>query len=174
MGVMSKVARGLPELANRGYQVLFRQNESNHCPGCGHAQWYVGRVTAECFFCGTALPLADAKWAGGSGTTHRFGLGPTASTDWSERRQHARRPGRGRVLRLLVDGSPQAFAVHNISTGGAMIGGTEALSPKASIELVAPSGEIVPAEIRWSEDGKAGLRFAKPVASAASPKNSAD
>jgi len=28
------------------------------CPGCGRNQWLVGRVTAECAFCGSALPLA--------------------------------------------------------------------------------------------------------------------
>jgi hypothetical protein len=46
--------------ARRGYHVVYRENEVNHCPGCGRSHWYVGRLSAECGFCGTALPLADA------------------------------------------------------------------------------------------------------------------
>lgn len=34
--------------------------ERNHCPGCGRSQWIIGRSTAECAFCSTALPLADS------------------------------------------------------------------------------------------------------------------
>ena len=43
--------------AHTGYRVAYRQHESNHCPGCGKSQWIVGRMTAECAYCGTALPL---------------------------------------------------------------------------------------------------------------------
>lgn len=46
--------------ARRGYHVVYRENEVNHCPGCGRSHWYVGRLLAECGFCGTALPLAEA------------------------------------------------------------------------------------------------------------------
>ncbi|WP_243451017.1 hypothetical protein [Sphingosinicella sp. CPCC 101087] len=46
--------------SRRGYHVVYRENEVNHCPGCGRSHWYVGRLSAECGFCGTALPLADA------------------------------------------------------------------------------------------------------------------
>ena len=45
---------------NRGYGIAYRENEVNHCPGCGRTHWYVGRVSAECGFCATALPLAAA------------------------------------------------------------------------------------------------------------------
>jgi len=44
----------------RGYCVVYREDEINHCPGCGRTHWYVGRVSAECGFCATALPLAAA------------------------------------------------------------------------------------------------------------------
>ena len=43
----------------RGYHVVYRTSETNHCPGCGRSHWYVGRLTAECCFCATALPLAE-------------------------------------------------------------------------------------------------------------------
>lgn len=43
--------------ARSGYRVAYRPNETNHCPGCGRTQWLIGRTTAECAFCATALPL---------------------------------------------------------------------------------------------------------------------
>lgn len=46
---------GLP--ARSGYRVAYRQKEANHCPGCGRSHWMIGRTTAECAFCGTALPI---------------------------------------------------------------------------------------------------------------------
>jgi hypothetical protein len=47
--------------ARRGYGIVYRRQEINHCPGCGRTHWYVGRVSAECGFCATALPLAEAE-----------------------------------------------------------------------------------------------------------------
>ena len=94
----------------RGHHVVYRVNESNRCPGCGRAQWYVGRVTAECGFCGTAVVLAEAKWAGA------FTDAPEKEGD--ERRQHERTDAKGRTLQLLIDGCPQSFAVENISSAG--------------------------------------------------------
>jgi hypothetical protein len=46
--------------AKRGYCAVYRENEVNHCPGCGRTHWHIGRATAECAFCATALPLALA------------------------------------------------------------------------------------------------------------------
>jgi len=46
--------------ASRGYHIVYRANETNYCPGCGRSQWYKGRLSAECAFCGTALPLEGA------------------------------------------------------------------------------------------------------------------
>ena len=50
--------------AARGYSVVYRENQTNHCPGCGRTHWYVGRTSAECGFCSTALPLAEATSRG--------------------------------------------------------------------------------------------------------------
>lgn len=41
----------------RGFLPVYRENETNHCPGCGRSQWIVGRISAECAFCSTALPF---------------------------------------------------------------------------------------------------------------------
>lgn len=46
-------------LAARGYHAVYREHETNHCPGCGRVHWIIGRLTAECAFCATALPLGD-------------------------------------------------------------------------------------------------------------------
>ena len=44
----------------RGYHAVYREDDVNHCPGCGRTHWLVGRLSAECAFCSTALPLAEA------------------------------------------------------------------------------------------------------------------
>lgn len=46
--------------AMRGYHAVYRENEVNHCPGCGRTHWFLGRMLAECAFCSTALPLCEA------------------------------------------------------------------------------------------------------------------
>ena len=55
---------GPHDLARRGYHVAYRENQVNHCPGCGRSHWYVGRLSAECGFCGTALPRVEALSTG--------------------------------------------------------------------------------------------------------------
>jgi len=52
-----KVVRGRFDPSQRGYHQAYRLNESNWCPGCGRSHWLVGRMTAECAFCSTAIPL---------------------------------------------------------------------------------------------------------------------
>jgi hypothetical protein len=37
----------------------YRLGSADACPDCGNTQWHVGRQSAECACCGTALPLAD-------------------------------------------------------------------------------------------------------------------
>jgi hypothetical protein len=51
----------LRQLAGRGYHAVYHDHEVNHCPGCGRTHWLIGRVSAECAFCATALPLAEAS-----------------------------------------------------------------------------------------------------------------
>lgn len=50
----------------RGYHVPYRPGEPNWCPGCGRSQWWVGRQSAECAFCCTALELPSAMRGGGT------------------------------------------------------------------------------------------------------------
>ncbi len=47
--------------AVRFYHAVYHEHEVNHCPGCGRTHWLIGRVSAECAFCATALPLAEAS-----------------------------------------------------------------------------------------------------------------
>ena len=46
--------------AKRGYHAVYRENQVNHCPGCGRTHWYIGRTLAECGFCATAMPLSES------------------------------------------------------------------------------------------------------------------
>lgn len=48
----------------RGYHAVYREHETNHCPGCGRTHWHIGRMTAECAFCSTALPLQSSLTRG--------------------------------------------------------------------------------------------------------------
>ncbi len=50
--------------ATRGYHAVYHAGEVNHCPGCGRTHWIIGRLSAECAFCTTALPLKEATNAG--------------------------------------------------------------------------------------------------------------
>ena len=50
--------------AVRGFQPVYHSGEVNHCPGCGRTHWYIGRLSAECAFCETALPLLDTGMTG--------------------------------------------------------------------------------------------------------------
>ena len=61
--------------AKRGYHAVYRENQVNHCPGCGRTHWYVGRTLAECGFCATALPLSESFRQANSGA-RRPALGP--------------------------------------------------------------------------------------------------
>ena len=45
----------------RGYQATYHEDQVNFCPGCGRTHWLIGRVSAECGFCATALPLSEAS-----------------------------------------------------------------------------------------------------------------
>ena len=139
----------------RGHHVVYRLNESNRCPGCGRAQWYVGRVTAECGFCGTAVALAEAKWSGA------FTDAP--AKEGAERRVHERTDAKGRSLQLLIDGSPQSFALDNISSGGVSGESDVVLEPKSTVYVRFEGGILVEAEVKWTEGGLVGLAFTQPV-----------
>lgn len=47
--------------SERGGVPAYREDEVNHCPGCGRTHWHIGRVLAQCAFCETALPLSGGR-----------------------------------------------------------------------------------------------------------------
>ena len=145
-------------LAQRGHHIVYRANESNHCPGCGRSHWYIGRVSAECGFCGTAIPLAEA--ARHEVVSHAPRPSSISSAD---QRRHPRMAAKGRKLQLLIDGSPTKFALHNISEGGAMGDNVSDLVPGAKVHVRFEGGILVPAEVKWAEDGMIGLAFISPI-----------
>ncbi|ARS27882.1 hypothetical protein [Sphingomonas sp. KC8] len=67
------------ELEHVGYRVIYRVNETNHCPGCGQMHWLVGRKSAECAFCGTALPLQNVNFPGLKDTSGMSAAGSHSS-----------------------------------------------------------------------------------------------
>src|SRR3978361_1924704 len=99
-------------LAQRGHHIVYRANSSNHCPGCGRSHWYIGRVSAECGFCGTAIALAEARHDEVTPAAPR-----PVSVSSPDQRRYERIPAKGRKLQLLIDGSPTSFALENISEG---------------------------------------------------------
>jgi ribosomal protein L37E len=137
------------ELAGRGHHVVYRAEETNRCPGCGRAQWHVGRQTAECAFCGTAIALAEAKWVSSA----------KAAAPAGNRRRHERVPVADRRLQLLIDGSPHEFAIHNLSAGGLMGDAPARLGPGDKVQVRFDGGLLVPATVKWTEDGLIGLAF---------------
>lgn len=57
--VQTATKRNRQPLPERGYAILYRQGETNHCPACSRSNWTVGRVSSECAFCGCVLPLSS-------------------------------------------------------------------------------------------------------------------
>ena len=145
-------------LLQRGHHIVYRANAANHCPGCGHSNWFIGRISAECGFCGTAVPLAEGRIEE-----------PTARSSSAKRSAHAnqrrfsRMPAKGRKLQLLVGSSPISFALHNISEGGVMGESVLDLQPGASVHVRFEGGIVVPAVVKWTEDGLVGLAFDAPL-----------
>lgn len=168
------------DVAARGHHVVYRSNETNRCPGCGRANWYVGRITAECSFCGTAIVLAETElWADGKVGASRYAAAPLsgeagteweAKIDWSERRRHERIKAAGRTLQMLVDGSPHSFALRNLSAGGLMGDDPVGLAPNAALQVRFEGGIIVPAHVRWIEGNLLGLAFSKPLSAEAAKR----
>jgi len=147
-------------LAKRGHHIVYRANEANHCPGCGRSQWYVGRVSAECGFCGTAVPLAETSRQDSVPASSRPAAKDLRSAD---QRRFPRMAAKGRKLKLLVNGSPTSFAIHNISEGGVMGDHVAELVPGAKVHVRFEGGILVAAVVKWTEDGLVGLAFIDPV-----------
>ena len=146
-------------LAKRGHHIVYRSNEANHCPGCGRSQWYIGRLSAECSFCGTAVPLAETARHESVPTSPR----PRNVSASADQRRFPRMGAKDRKLKLLIDGSPTNFAIHNISEGGVMGDHVSDLVPGAKVHVRFEGGILVPAVVKWAEDGLIGLAFLDPV-----------
>lgn len=146
-------------LARRGHHIVYRANAENHCPGCGRSHWYIGRISAECGFCGTAVPLAEARHDDAASAPQGSKRTPASA----DQRRFPRMSARGRKLKLLIDGSPKSFALHNISEGGVMGDQVADLEPGAHVYVRFEGGILVPAVVKWADDGLVGLAFINPV-----------
>lgn len=54
---VSVKAAATATLTQRGYVILYRDGQVNHCPACGKTHWWIGNRSAECAFCATAIDL---------------------------------------------------------------------------------------------------------------------
>lgn len=73
------------------------------------------------------------------------------------------RPPRHSLIRkgkLKVSGKGHEVRLRNISAAGAMLECAGAFDAGAEVELDLGGGLLLPAEIRWAQDGRIGLRFA--------------
>lgn len=163
------------DLSARGYQVLFWQGEVNRCPGCGHSNWFVGRITAECGVCGTALSITESSQGGFANAGRHAvalhvvqGSKPAADKD-SDKRSAPRMPAEGRTVALHIDGSPHAFALQNISDGGIMGEALAGIDMASSLVVELEDGTMLPAELKWSDGTFAGLAFVTPDAPGGKP-----
>lgn len=145
-------------LAARGHHIVYRAHESNHCPGCGRSNWYIGRISAECGFCGTAVPLAETSVVDAAPSSRA-----RRSAASADQRRFERSPVKARKLQLLIDGSPASFALQNISEGGALGESPAELTPGAKVHVRFDGGVLVPAVVKWAENGLVGLAFIDPV-----------
>lgn len=141
-------------LAHRGHHIVYRTHAENHCPGCGRSNWYIGRTSAECGFCGTAVPLAEARMD----VEKKRDKVPTGET-----RRYPRMKTKGRKLQLLIDGCPSNFAMKNISAGGAMGGSKADLEPGSQVQVRFEGGILIPATVKWTDNGLVGLAFDAPI-----------
>ncbi|WP_296675775.1 PilZ domain-containing protein [Novosphingobium sp.] len=148
----------------RGYQVLFHADTINHCPGCHGVNWLVGRITAECARCGTALPLAEAASMGLDPVGHKqVALHLVAGgKPYRERRSDKRQPADGCVLTLHIDGAPRAFAIEDISAGGLKGEAIEEVFSSKEMLVELEDGSVHPVEVRWRTGGFIGLAFINP------------
>jgi hypothetical protein len=115
-------------------------------------------MSAECGFCGAAVPLAEA-----SRTDVAFTSARPRTFASPDQRRSKRRPANGRKLKLLVDGSPTNFAVHNISEGGLMGDDVRQLAVGSTVQVRFEGGILVPATVKWAQDGLVGLAFTNPL-----------
>jgi hypothetical protein len=146
-------------LAQRGHHIVYRANSSNHCPGCGRSQWYVGRITAECGFCGTAVPLAESQMSRTSAQQSSLPADTPRARRSADKRRFPRVTVEGRSLEFLVEGSPTSFALHNISAGGLMGDCPTGLEPGTEVCVRFEDGDLVRATVKWADAGLVGLAF---------------
>jgi hypothetical protein len=66
-------------------------------------------------------------------------------------------------LQLLIDGSPRAFAIQNLSAGGVMGSDPVGLEPNTKVQVRFEGGILIPAEVKWTKGPLTGLAFTSPV-----------
>lgn len=47
----------LPHIVSPQQILTYKPGTLTHCPTCSGTQWLIGRMTAQCAYCDTAMPL---------------------------------------------------------------------------------------------------------------------
>jgi hypothetical protein len=108
------------------------------------------------------VPLAEASRHEATARSPANGSSRNVSHS-ADQRRFPRMSAKGRKLQLLIDGSPTKFALHNISEGGVMGAQVRDLEVGAKVHVRFEGGILVPAIVKWAEDGLVGLAFIDPV-----------
>lgn len=53
------------DASRRGYHIEYRGDGTDRCPGCGRQHFHIGRMSAECAFCQTAMSISGSTSSGG-------------------------------------------------------------------------------------------------------------
>ena len=109
--------------------------------GCSHIQG---------FLFGRPMPAAEAAALAAKAV-------PVPAQDTQRNR-----PARHSLIRLgtvRADGEAVPVRLRNISGGGAMVESKRGFSPGAAVELALEDGLTIPAEVRWCEEDRIGLKF---------------
>ena len=83
--------------------------------------------------------------------------------DGIDERANARIETSSQTAALCCDGRRRLVRLINLSRTGAMIGNGDALNAGDRVTLQLIDHGEVEAEVRWAEDGRAGLHFGRPL-----------
>ena len=111
----------------------------------------LGVTHIQGFLFGRPMPAAEAR-----------ALAAKAAAVPAREAQRSRPPRHSLIRMGTLHSGPEAFPVRlrNISGGGAMLEGEQGgLLPGTEVQLALEDGLMIPAEVRWCEEDRIGLKF---------------
>src|SRR5688572_15160758 len=110
-------------------------------------------------------PAAETSWVSRKLAGRGIGpSGPDGEKRAADRRREERRTGVASTARIAIRGHEQEVSVHNLSRRGVMIGGEIDGKDGDRIAVQFPHCSPIHGTIRWVEDGRTGIEFARQTA----------